>query len=248
MVMVFCLFAVFYFFEFYKDWQNLNKNILIDFLFYILIQGTIVTFITFNFIDGFFEKVNFRILDISFLPVIVQFFVLAIVIEFIIYWIHRLFHKVPWLWEFHKIHHSANNLHAFVAYRTHIFEALFLITLKAFLFVMFSVNASVIFAYIFFSRIHALFIHSSIDADLGWLKNIFVTPNRHKIHHSSDPKHFNANFSDRFVFFDILFKTPKDFSSLHDSDLLKFGVGKDFPKTYFHQFIQPFKRIFVPNK
>ncbi len=57
------------------------------------------------------------------LPFIVQVAAILCVSDFVQYWVHRTFHTVPWLWRFHKIHHSAEAMDWLAGSRLHLVDA-----------------------------------------------------------------------------------------------------------------------------
>ena len=56
------------------------------------------------------------------LPFLLQFLAILFVTDLVQYWVHRLFHRIPWLWRFHQIHHSADVLDWLAGSRLHLFD------------------------------------------------------------------------------------------------------------------------------
>ena len=135
--------------------------------------------------------------------------VLFVIDDFSRYFLHRLMHRVPLLWRFHKAHHSATNLTPLTVLRTHPIEAV-LFSLRAIVvhslclgvcFFFFANNVSLIEIFgasVFVVIFHALgsnLRHSHVNLGYwDWLEKIFVSPAQHQIHHSTNPKHFDCNF------------------------------------------------------
>ncbi len=67
-------------------------------------------------------------------------------------------------------------------------------------------GAAAMFSQIAF-MLWSMFYHSAIRAELPWLDKILVTPQVHRIHHSTEPAHHNRNFADLFPVLDIIFGT-----------------------------------------
>ena len=61
---------------------------------------------------------------ISSLPFPVQFLSIIFLTDFVQYWVHRAFHCVPWLWDFHAVHHSAKHMDWMAGARMHFLESL----------------------------------------------------------------------------------------------------------------------------
>ncbi len=152
------------------------------------------------------------------------FFTVAfgIFLDFAIFFIHYLEHRIPWLWEFHKVHHSAQVLTPITVYRMHpvddivtfSFSGLFvgtMIGIFQYLFkpeiIIFNVagtNLLFILFYVFFYNLR----HSHIWLGYGPVVSyIFISPAQHQIHHSSDLRHRDKNMGFIFAFWDYLFGT-----------------------------------------
>jgi len=148
--------------------------------------------------------------------------VFALVSDFSTYVIHALHHRYALLWEFHKVHHSAEVLTPFTVYRKHpvynvLSRALDLALVGPFmgviawLFADAPVAVTLFGANFVFSLFHLLganLRHSHIWWSFGpVLGRIFVSPAQHQIHHSKDPRHYNKNYGELFALWDWLFGT-----------------------------------------
>lgn len=139
------------------------------------------------------------------------------------YWFnHWLSHKVPFLWEFHKVHHSATVLTPLTNFRVHpIYAVVFanILALSAAIANGFGNyvfgNTTYQYALTDTNIILVLFIHAYIHLQhshiwitfSGVLGRIFVSPAHHQVHHSDNPKHFNKNFGSCLALWDWLFGT-----------------------------------------
>ena len=160
--------------------------------------------------------------------------------DFINYCAHVLFHKVPILWSFHRVHHSAEVLTPVTAYRAHPMELLIPAVLQApaiGLVAVFYQNllphdmeVTTVFGVSLFPFVFGLFghhlQHSHVWLSFGpWLSRLYISPAQHQIHHSRDPRHRDKNFGVKFAVWDALFGTlyvPKT------RETLRFGVpGED---------------------
>jgi sterol desaturase/sphingolipid hydroxylase (fatty acid hydroxylase superfamily) len=140
--------------------------------------------------------------------------------------LHYAFHKVPFLWKFHKIHHSAEVLTPLTVARFHLFEYTlqkaveglcigivfgifyYFYPEKIGLFTLFGLS---LFG-ILFSAI-GVFRHSHIWISYGFMNYIFCSPAMHQIHHSKEARHIDKNMSQIFSFWDYLLGTlyiPKE--------------------------------------
>lgn len=148
--------------------------------------------------------------------------VLVVVGDFARYWVHRLMHGNQALWEFHKVHHSAEVLTPITFYRTHPVDML----VQALVEPMAIAFVTALFAYLFpgvlspytflgvnifrftFYLLGANLRHSHIWLSFGSnVEHVLISPAQHQIHHSADPKHFGRNFGSEFAIWDWLFGT-----------------------------------------
>lgn len=139
------------------------------------------------------------------------------------YWFnHWLSHKVPLLWEFHKVHHTAEVLTPLTNFRVHPVYTFVFANIIAFS----TAVASGLGHYAFGDTAYqyaladtniilVLFIHAYVHlqhshvwiAFTGWMGRVFVSPAHHQVHHSADPRHFNKNFGSCLALWDWMFGT-----------------------------------------
>ena len=128
------------------------------------------------------------------------------------YWAHRIEHRVGFLWEFHKLHHSDPVMNCSTFGRDHFLQAVWIAVFPAFtLGLLFDIGAAQAGEAGACSTLAvtllSMFYHSAIRVRLPWLDRVIVTPQVHRIHHSADPAHHDRNFADVFPLMDILFGT-----------------------------------------
>lgn len=177
------------------------------------------------------------------------------------YWLdHYLKHRIPVLWELHKVHHSAEVLTPLTVTRMHpldtvIFGNILAVTaaltngVVAYLFgdssyqYALSGNNVILVAFI---HLYSHLQHTHIwIAFRGVLGRLFVSPAHHQIHHSTNPIHFNKNLGSCLAVWDWLFGT------LHvpakEREKLTFGIepAEDKAHTITGEFINPFGRAFM---
>ncbi len=185
-------------------------------------------------------------------------FTLTILNDLSTYIVHLLMHKVPFLWEFHKIHHSATSLNPITQYRIHPVEliinnakAIFIYGLVAGLFDYLSVEqvnqweflGANVFSFVFLFW-GANLRHSHVKLKyFHFLEKIFISPFQHQIHHSNDPAHYDKNLGAKLAIWDWLFGTLIRSKSINN---LRFGLGPsqdiDY-KTFLQNLLMPFKKI-----
>ena len=155
------------------------------------------------------------------------------------YWFnHWLSHRVPLLWEFHKVHHSAEVLTPLTNFRVHPIYAVIFANILAFS----AAVANGLGRYAFGDTAHqyaladtniilVLFIHGYVHlqhshmwiAFRGLAGRIFISPAHHQVHHSTDPKHFNKNFGSCLALWDWMFGTL--YVPAKHREKLTFGVA-----------------------
>ncbi len=153
--------------------------------------------------------------------------------DFIIYWGHRLQHKVDFLWRFHKVHHSAEHLDWLAAHREHPLDSIYtvgLINLPAFIL---GFPLETLAALIAFRGVWAIYIHSNVRLPLKFLRGIIGSPELHHWHH--DLERNAGNYANISPIMDILFGTY----TCPDHEPEKFGIKEEFPKNYVKQMIYP---------
>ncbi|MAD91401.1 MAG: sterol desaturase [Gammaproteobacteria bacterium] len=144
------------------------------------------------------------------------FFVIEDLSRFLLHW---AMHRIPFLWQFHRLHHSAEVLTPLTLHRVHPIEICLYYVRGIFIFGA----ISGFFIYIFGSKLSALDIlgvdalgflfnmiaanlrHSHIWMSFGRLEKFFISPAQHQIHHSSDIKHHDTNFGTCLALWDRLF-------------------------------------------
>jgi sterol desaturase/sphingolipid hydroxylase (fatty acid hydroxylase superfamily) len=128
------------------------------------------------------------------------------------YWSHRIEHRLPLLWQFHKLHHSDELMNTTTWARDHFLQnswrAFFsLFTLGLFVDLeLADAGKAALYSTVFLVAL-SLFYHSAIRVHLPWLDYLLVTPQVHRIHHSALPEHRDKNFADALPIFDIVFGT-----------------------------------------
>lgn len=174
------------------------------------------------------------------LPFIVELLFAFFITDLFQYWTHRIFHNHSFLWRFHSIHHSTENMDWLAGSRTH-FVDIFVTRSMAFVpLYVFGFSTITFNVYVIFMAIHAVLIHSNTRINFGFIKYIFATPQYHHWHHCKNPKHYGKNFATIFPFIDKIFGTyylPKD-EWPEDTGLLE----ADYPKGYIKQAIYPFTK------
>ena len=123
----------------------------------------------------------------------------------LVYWGHRLQHKVPLLWRFHSIHHSAEHLDWMAAHREHPLDTIYTLTLINLPFFVLGFPFETLAGFLAFRGVWAIFIHSNIDLPIGPLRMLIGAPELHHWHHSK--RQISFNYGNLSPMMDILFGT-----------------------------------------
>lgn len=144
---------------------------------------------------------------VSSLPWLVQFLLVILLADLGEYTMHRLFHRVPWLWRFHAIHHSSEDIDWLAGSRLHLVDV---VITRGFTFVPISLAGFAtgpVYAYLVFVSFHAVFIHANVRFRFGPLEHAIVTPRFHHWHHSAEAEALDKNFAVHLPWIDRLFGT-----------------------------------------
>jgi len=172
--------------------------------------------------------------------------------------VHLSLHKIPFLWVFHKTHHSAETLTPFTVFRAHPVESVIFslrgtivqsITVSLFLFLfgtsvdLLTIYGTSVFLFVF-NTTGANLRHSHVPISYGdVLEKIFISPAQHQLHHSSAKRHHDKNFGVVLSVWDNWAKT------LHYSKgekTLSFGIESEFNRnihSLFSLYVRPFQEI-----
>lgn len=141
------------------------------------------------------------------IPINVYTWILAVMAaDFSYYWMHRIEHKVRFLWAIHSVHHSSKEFDLTTGLRLAWVEGLFEwaffvpMVLLGFDVVQVTMGIIVVVAY-------QTWIHTEHIGKLGYLDKIINTPSVHRVHHGSNVKYIDKNFGGILMLWDKLFGT-----------------------------------------
>lgn len=159
---------------------------------------------------------------LSVAPHLLAIVVSLILLDFLVYWQHRLFHKVHWLWCLHRVHHSDPELDTTSAVRFHPIEILLSLIIKAIAIWLIGIPAAAILIFDIVLNSAALFNHSNVALPPRiehFLRALIVTPAMHRIHHSRINSEANHNFGFCLSIWDRCFKSYQANSQQGDQHL-----------------------------
>lgn len=191
---------------------------------------------------GLFGWSNVVAINIQTWPIWLQLLVLLVVKDFIDWNVHRLLHRVGWLWEFHKVHHSVEQMGFAAHLRFHWMETIVYRTIEYIPLAMigFGIN-DFILVHIFTLAIGHL-NHSNVRLPIGPFKYLFNSAQMHIWHHAKElPARYGVNFGLTLSCWDYLFGTVHWPESGRDEPL-GFERSEYYPANFFKQMVQPFKK------
>ena len=197
-----------------------------------------------DFLETFGIK-NLVAIEISSWPDWTQLLTLFIVRDFIHWNVHQLLHRVPFLWEFHKVHHSVKQMGFAAHLRYHWMENVVYRMLEYIPLAMIGFGIQEFFLVHIIALSIGHFNHSNIRINLGWLKYILNNPQMHIWHHAKEwPEKYpyGVNFGISLSLWDFLFGTAHITKNPKNVEL---GFDKDerFPKSFWKQIRYGFRRI-----
>ncbi len=149
-------------------------------------------------------------------PVWGKILLAIVILDFTRYSVHRLMHYVPILWRFHRVHHTDQDFDISTSLRFHPVEMLIQSMTNISLVLMIGLEPIGVFIFECLSLGANFLSHGNIrisDRIERLLRSILVTPDMHRVHHSTLKKEFNSNYSLIFSFWDRIFqsyvKTPE---------------------------------------
>lgn len=133
-----------------------------------------------------------------------------VLLDLLIYWQHRLFHQVPWLWCLHRVHHSDPELDTTSAVRFHPIEIMLSLIIKTAAIWLFGITAAAVLIFDILLNGLAMFNHTNVTLPgkiEHSLRKLIVTPAMHRIHHSRINYEANRNFGFCLSLWDRCFKS-----------------------------------------
>lgn len=217
------------------------------FLFMIIFVGfanvTEQLFIDFLGLFGWdFESLH--VVNIGALPVALQLILFFLIADFVQWWTHRLLHRVDFLWQFHKVHHSVEEMGFAAHLRYHWMETVVYKSIQYIpIAILVNVSSPYVFIVFYFQILIGHLNHANIRLDYGPLKYIFNNPRMHIWHHAKElpyNRRYGVNFGLSISLWDYIFGTAYIPHNGRDIEL-GFDHVEEYPQTFIGHMIDPFK-------
>lgn len=196
-----------------------------------------------DFLAGTFGIRNLVALDVAGWPRWAQLFLLFVVRDFIQWNVHRLLHRVPWLWEVHKVHHSVRQMGYAAHLRYHFMETIVYRSIEYIPLAMIGFGIQDFILVHLFTIVIGHLNHANINVPYGPLRYLLNSPQMHIWHHAKNlPEgRYGINYGLTLSLWDYLFGTawiPRDGRDIE----LGFKEVEQYPHGFFSQLRKPFSK------
>jgi sterol desaturase/sphingolipid hydroxylase (fatty acid hydroxylase superfamily) len=176
------------------------------------------------------------------LPFGLQLILVALLLDFFSYWVHRLHHHVDVLWGMHAIHHDPRQIDWLVAARVHPVELVIGKLTSVFPVYALGFTPDVFGVVLPLMATYSLLLHANLTWDYGVFGYFLASPAFHRWHHSSEEPARDKNFAQFFAGYDYLFGTAYFPHGRHSS---RYGVsGSELvPQRFLGQMLFPIVRL-----
>jgi len=216
------------------------------FLFSLIGYNALSNVVVVVFNDGLavFGVRNLVALHVEAWPGWAQMLLLFIVADFLQWCIHWMLHRVPWLWEFHKLHHSVEEMGFAAHLRYHWMETVVYKGLQYIPLAMIGFSLEDFFIVHIFAVAIGHFNHANLNISWGPLRFVLNSPNMHIWHHAKNipAGSYGVNYGISLSVWDYLFGTAWIPSSGRDEKLGFEGIER-YPKRFLSQILHPFKKL-----
>jgi len=237
-----------------KNQAILRKGFWLD-AFYILFNFFLFSLVGYNALSNVgvelfndflrvFDITNIVAVEVNDLPVWGQLSIMFVIADFVQWNVHRLLHRVPWLWNFHKVHHSVKEMGFAAQFRFHFMETIVYKSIQYIPLAMIGFGIEQFFIVHMFSVFVGHLNHANLDWNYGKFGYVLNNPRMHIWHHAKElpPQHrYGMNFGLTLSVWDYLFGTayvPKSGKDLE----IGFEGDETFPKDFAGQVAFPFKK------
>ena len=197
----------------------------------------------FNDFLGLFGIDNLVAIEVQDFPVWAQLLIMFVIADFIQWNVHRMLHRVPWLWKFHQVHHSVKEMGFAAQFRFHFVETLVYKSAQYIPLAMIGFGIEQFFVVHMFSVFIGHLNHANLDWSYGPLGYVLNNPRMHIWHHAKalPPEHkYGMNFGLSLSIWDYLFGTAYVPKSGKDIEI-GFDGDERFPHDFTGQLTYPFK-------
>jgi len=209
------------------------------FVSYFLVQvGVFLVFVVLTLLLGWAVSPGFQA-SVAAQPGWLQFLEAFLIAEVAFYLAHRLSHEVPFLWRFHSVHHSIEEMDWLASARIHPVDQVFVKSMMILPLYVMGFTEQTFGVYLALTALQAIFVHANVRFRFGPLRWVFSTPEFHHWHHAAETQAHDKNYAGQLPLLDLLFGTlymPKH--RMPES----YGIAEPVPSNYLGQMAYPFRR------
>ena len=210
----------------YSRWQRWPINIGLSAITAVLLRFSIGGIAYFSAILA--SEMQFGLLNMLVLPNWLSLIVALILFDLAVFGQHLAMHRWPLLWRLHKVHHTDLDFDVTTAVRFHPVEIVLSLIYKVIIISLLGAPALAVLIFELILSTSALFNHGNIMIPVQWdkrLRWLLVTPDMHRIHHSTTQTETDSNFGFSISIWDRLFGTYTDEPALGQSGM-KIGLSQ----------------------
>ena len=215
------------------------------FLFSLIIYNSLSNLFVAAFSDflAVFGVKNLVAIEVNSWPIWGQFLLMFVLADLMQWNIHRLLHRSPWLWEFHKVHHSVEEMGFSAHLRYHWVETIVYKSIQYIPLAMIGFGLADFFVLHIFTIAIGHLNHANINLTYGPFKYLLNNPVMHTWHHAKTlPQGVNGvNYGITLSVWDYLFGTAYIPNS-GKNEPLGFDKVEEFPQTFWSQITYPWIR------
>ena len=193
---------------------------------------------------GICSQYNIGFLNYFNIPIWIALILAFLLLDLGIWFQHLLFHHISFLWRFHKIHHSDEEVDFTTGVRFHPLEIIISMIYKLILLAIIGPPVALVIIFEIVLNASSIFSHGNIKISKSFdiaLRTLIVTPNMHRIHHSEEEKETNSNYGFNLSVWDKLFGTYNKRSKKRDNIIIGLKELNNKNKSLFFLIFSPFK-------
>lgn len=170
---------------------------------------------------------------------VLQFLAASVAMDGVLYWTHRAMHGNRLLWAFHSVHHSQRELTPLANFRFHVGDVLVRGFAQFVPGLLLGIPVQVFVPTVWLQVALDGLAHSGLGWGYGPLDTLIVSPRFHRVHHSTNPAHYERNFGMTYSFWDRWFGTAAQ------ARPTAFGTPElQVPESFLRQLAFPFLYFF----
>lgn len=161
-------------------------------------------------LTNFVEKNEVGMVKIVRLPKLLETILGVVLLDYTLYLWHVLTHKIPFLWNFHRVHHADRDLTSSTAIRFHFGEIAISVIFRAGQILLIGVSPRALEIWQTMLLVSIFFHHSNLKLPKNLeerIEKFIMTPRLHGIHHSAEEDEMNSNWSSGLTVWDYIHGT-----------------------------------------